>query len=243
VKSSTCRNCERLLRVVRKLNARNSKLKREIDIQKGRIIELELRNLKLKKENDMLNRRLKLYENPNTPPSRRRYPKRRSCNNSGRRYPGRPKGHPGNTRPKPRQEVVKPPSLKERCERCGAPLGEPCYVNHHVVEEISNPSPKQVIDFLEFEWECDVCGSHAVSRHPDCPPNGRFGKNVYVQTTLMKYEERLPLRKVQAALERQGLTVTPSTVLEILRRTAVWLRPEYEKILWRIRNADVSLHG
>jgi transposase-like protein len=84
-----------------------------------------------------------------------------------------------------------------------------------------------------------VCGSHTTARHPDCPPNGRFGKNVYVQTTLMKYEERLPLKKVQAALERQGLTVTPSTVLEILRRTAVWLRPEYERILQRIRTADV----
>ena len=119
MKSSTCGNCERLLRNIRKLNASNSKLKREIDIQKGRIMELELRNLKLKKENDMLNRRLKLYENPNTPPSRRRYPKRRSCNNSERRYLGRPKGHHGNTRPKPRPEVVKPPPLKESVSTAG----------------------------------------------------------------------------------------------------------------------------
>ena len=35
----------------------------------------------------MLRRRLALYENPNTPPSRRRYPRRRSCSRSGRRYP------------------------------------------------------------------------------------------------------------------------------------------------------------
>ena len=54
----------------------------------------------------------------------------------------------------------------------------------------------------------------------------------------MKYELRLPLRKVQAVLEMQGLKVTPSTVLEILRRTAVWLRPECERILKRIRKAD-----
>jgi len=65
-------------------------------------------------------------------------------------------------------------------------------------ERIGKEIDRSIIDFLEFEWECDVCGSHAVSRHPDCPPNGRFGKNVYVQTTLMKYEERLPLRKVQS---------------------------------------------
>ena len=82
----------------------------------------------------MLKRRLTLYENPNTPTSRRRYPKRGSSNRSGSRYPGRPKGHPGNTKPKPRPEVVKPPPPRERRERCGSPLGEPGYVNHHIVE-------------------------------------------------------------------------------------------------------------
>ena len=123
-----------------------------------------------------------------------------------------------------------------------ASLGEPCYVNRRVVEEVSNPSPTQVIDFLEFEWECEACGSYTVARHPDCPPEGLFGKNVYVQTTLLKYEDRLPLRKVQAALERQGLTVTPSTVLEILRRAAMWLRPEYERTS-ESKNRGRRLHG
>ena len=177
----TCPNCERVKRCILHLESRISMLRRE---------------------NSMLERRLALYENPNTPPSRHRYPRRGSSNRSRRRYPSRPKGHLGNNRPRPRPEVVKPPPPRERCERCGSPLGEPGYVNHHIVEEISNPSPKRVIDFLEFTWECRVCGAQTVSRHPECPPNGRFGRNVYVQTTLMKYEERLPLRKVQAALER-----------------------------------------
>ena len=84
----TCPNCERL---------------------KRRIEELETKISELRKENSMLKRRLALYENPNTPPSRHRYPKRRSSNRSGRRYPGRPKGHPGRTRPWSRPEVVKPP--------------------------------------------------------------------------------------------------------------------------------------
>jgi len=185
-----------------------------------------------------LERRLKLYENPNTPPSRRMYPSKK-LKSGGKRFPGSPKGHPGKTRFKPKPDVVKVPERKDKCERCGASLGEPSYVNHRILEEVSNPAPKQVIDFLEFEWECEACGSHMTARHPDCPPEGLFGKNVYVQTTLLKYEDRLPLRKVQAALERHGLTVTPSTVLEILRRAAMWLRPEYERILQRMRTADV----
>ena len=214
----TCPDCERL---------------------KKRIEELEGQNSRLKAENAELKRRLAAYENAHTAPSQRRFPVSQHQARGGPRYPGRPKGHAGKTRPRPKPDVVKAPEWKDKCERCGTPLGEPSYVKHHIVEEISNPAPRQVIDFLEFEWACEACGSHMTARHPDCSPEGLFGKNVYVQTTLLKYEDRLPLRKAQAALERQGLTVTPSTVLEILRRAAMWLRPEYEKILQRIRTADV----
>jgi transposase-like protein len=113
-------------------------------------------------------------------------------------------------------------------------------VSHRIVEEIGNPSPRQVIDYLEYGWECGACGSRTVSRHPDCPPEGRFGRNVLVQATLMKFQERLPHVKVSEALERTyGLRVTPATVLDITRRVAWWLRPEYTRILQRIRSAPV----
>jgi len=87
-----------------------------------------------------------------------------------------------------------------------------------------------VIDYLEFEWICGACGSHTVARHPDYPPVGRFGRNVLVQATLMKFEERLPLQKVCEALEtHHGLSVTPATVMDITRRVGGWLRSGYEE--------------
>jgi transposase len=215
----TCPDCENLRRLLEELTAENTRLR---------------------EENAGLIRRLALYENPNTPPSRRRYPTRIRTGKGGKRFPGRPRGHPGSTRPRPRPDVVKAPEWKDKCEGCGAPLDEPSYVDHNIVEEISNPSPKQVIDFLEFEWECGACGSHSVSRHPDCPPNGRFGKNVLVQATLMKYEERLPHVKVCETLERvYGLRVTPATVLDVTRRVCDWLRPEYEAVREKIRGSRV----
>jgi len=61
-----------------------------------------------------------------------------------------------------------------------------------------------------------------------------------VQATLMKFVERLPHRKVSEALERTyGLQVTPATVLDVTRRVAWWFRPEYTRILGRIRSAEV----
>jgi hypothetical protein len=56
----------------------------------------------------------------------------------------------------------------------------------------------------------------------------------------MKFQERLPHWKVCEALERTyGLQVTPATVLDITRRVSGWLRPEYMRILRRIRSAEV----
>jgi len=129
--------------------------------------ELTAENTRLKEENTELRHRLALYENPNTPPSRRRYPTRPRAGKDGRRFPGRPGGHPGKTRPTPKPDVVKAPEWKEWCERCGAPLGMPSYVAHRIVEEISNPAPRQVIDYLEYRWRCEACGSRTVARHPD----------------------------------------------------------------------------
>ena len=194
----------------------------------------------LQQENKELRHRLAAYENPHTPPSRRRYPTTRRRVPGGPRYPGRPRGHRGSTRPRPKPDVVKAPEWKETCECCGTPLGDPNSVSHRIVEEIGNPAPKQVIKFLKFGWECGACGSSTVSRHPDCPPEGRFGRNVLVQATLMKYEERLPHRKLCETLDRTyGLSITPATTFDITRRVSEWLRPEYMRILQRIRSAPV----
>jgi len=96
--------------------------------------------------------------------------------------------------------------------------------------------------YQEDHYICPGCDSNIVARHPvcpDCPPTGRFGKNVYLQTTLLKFEERLPLDKIGAVLSKQGLDITDATVLELLHRTTRWLRPEYEKILAQIRSSPV----
>jgi transposase len=121
-----------------------------------------------------------------------------------KRFPGRPKGHKGTTRPKPaKPDITKAPEHKNTCENCGSPLSEPMHVGHHIFEEISNPKPRQVIDYLEFEYQCGTCKNYMSARHPDCPPDGRFGKNVLVQTTLMKFEQRLPFEKISQQLESE----------------------------------------
>jgi transposase len=159
---------------------------------------------------------------------------------STKRFPGRPKGHKGTTRPKPRTpDIIKSPEKKNTCNQCGAPLQE-IQVDHHIIEEKANRQPRQVIDFLEFEFKCTCCNSYAYARHPDCPPKGVFGKNALIQTTLLKFEQRLPFEKISQQMQSQfGLSMTPASALDITRRVSQDLRPQYEAIMSRVRHANV----
>jgi len=207
-----------------------------------KIQQLTEQNITLRAEIDNLKRSLMRYENPHTPPSKRMYPTRNGDHTkSQKRFPGRPKGHIGQTRPKPKApDIIKEPQKKQACDHCGAPLTEPVHVGHRFIEEISNPHPRQVIDFLQFEYKCPSCNSYSLARHPDCPPDGVFGKNALIQTTLLKFEQRLPFEKISQQMESQfGLPMTPASALDITRRVSEYLRPEYEAILERVRHAKV----
>ena len=180
------------------------------------------------------------HENPHTPPSRKMYPTRTSDHTKcEKRFPGRPKGHTGTTRPKPKTiDLIKEPEHKGACNHCGAPLAQPIHVGHHVFEELANPRPRQVIDFLTFDYKCTVCNTYSSTRHPDCPPDGVFGKNTLIQTTLLKFEQRLPFEKTASQIEQQfGLSMTPASALEITRRVSEYLRPDYDALMADIRQA------
>jgi len=208
----------------------NERLRAENTQLKERIAQLEVQNGKLK-------RQLALYQNIKPPMFKKRQRTLKPLS-SGGRFPGRPKGYPGSTRPTPKPDVIIAPEW-DNCVECGAPLPPPEDVDHCPVEEISNPSPRTVIDYLVLGGRCARCGTYNVARHPDCPPTGRFGKNIYIQTTLFKFEERLPLEKIGPAFERFGFDVSAPTALEFLWRTCNWLRPEYERILADIRRSKV----
>ncbi len=139
----------------------------------------------------------------------------------------------------PEPELVVEAEAVKECPECGTGLDQPFLTRHRVVEELPDIEPVRVVDYHEDHYLCTGCSSRIVSRHPDCPPKGRFGKTVYVQTTLLKFEERLPLERIGKVLSRQGLDITDATVLELLDRVSVWLGPRYEELLALVRLADV----
>lgn len=185
-----------------------------------------------------LEARLAQYENANTPPSL-----------SGRVFslhrkekhgrPGRKPGHIGTTRQQP--EPTGSVEVKvERCPHCAHRLGEPIRTERRIIEEIPAPRPVEVIEYRINHYHCIHCDINIVAEHPDLPKEGRFGKNVLATVALMKHEERLPVRKIAVALDRQHkLAVTPSTVLDITRRVSDALLPARGRALEQVRSAKI----
>jgi transposase len=212
--------------IIKQLLITNNELRRENELLRGRIIELEAR--------------LALYENAHTPPSLRRGGNRKKDQNEGvNGKPGQKEGHKGLTRPyvKPDKQVH---VTMDHCPDCGTKLGDPFKIESKIIEEIPEPQPIIATEYLIAHYKCSCCRKVVVATDPNCPNEGKFGNNIIAQITLLKYEDRLPHRKIQNALKRQyGLDICPATILDLTRRAADSIRSEYELILNRIRDAMV----
>ena len=107
-----------------------------------------------------------------------------------------------------------------------------------VIEEIPEPQPVIVTEYNIAHYTCPNCQKEVVASDPNCPKEGRFGNNTIAQTVLLKYEDRLPHRKIHNTLIRQyQLNISPATILDLTRRAADAVQSEYDIILERVRNA------
>lgn len=187
----------------------------------------------LRQKNLELERRLLIYENAHTPPSKagRNYPKREPTGNPV----GAPKGHSGTTRPTPQpQKTIN--VTQDACAACQHPLGKPTKILKRIIEDLPEPRPITVTQYNVHAYLCANCAEVNIASHPDCPAEGRFGYNLQAQVALMKFEDRLPYRKIADALNRQYcLSMTPATILEILEKVACSCEPAYEQIRQQVK--------
>lgn len=202
--------------------------------------ELKMQLLEAHREIKELKARLAAYENANTPPSRRRFEKKKEDDGADdeKKHGGAPPGHEGTTRATP------PPDetidvTEDRCPKCGNILGEPSFIDTKTIEETQRPAEIKVTKYRQAHYDCP-CGCHVIAKHRDCPETGRFGPNLQAEIAMMKFEERLTLRKICNSLQRRyGLKIVPATVLEILDRAKICLQGKYEEIIAIIRTAKI----
>lgn len=181
-----------------------------------------------------LERRLAFYENPHTPSSKsRKKPPRKES--SGKL--GAPIGHPKYERKEP-EPTGSVEYREETCPHCDAELDEPFKTERVIEEEIPEPQPIEVIEHLVNHYKCPKCNTHIIARND--APSGRFGKNVLTHVILLKYDDRLPLRKVTNSLERHyNIHITDVGVFKITDKVSKKLELPYKELIQRIRNAKV----
>ena len=210
--------------IIKQLREQNEQLRLEIELLKAKIRELEAR--------------LAQYENAHTPPSLRRG-RNRKKDNGDKGKPGQKIGHKGVTRPyaAPDSQVE---VTADRCPECGSELGAPFRIDSKIIEEIPEPQPVIITEYKIAHYRCPFCRKEVVANDAGCPHEGKFGNNTIAQATLLKYEDRLPHRKIQDAMKRLfGLKISPATIFDLTRRAADAVRSEYDAILNKIRGAPI----
>jgi len=215
------------------LLTRIAELEKTVNRQSERISWLEQDNLSLHKENAELKARLRVYENPHTPSSKKRF-KEKPERPSGKL--GAPKGHPKWEREQPEPTETVEHSETE-CPHCSHKLGKPVRTDRQVIEELPEPQPIRVTEHLINHYHCKYCNRDVIAQNN--VPQGMFGVDAQATTVLLRFEDRLPLRKVVNALQRQGLNMTNVSVQNISQRVAYSLSTEYYKQIQLIRASRV----
>ena len=186
-------------------------------------------------EKEKLEKKLRKYENPNTPPSKDERKSRTNFVSKTGLPVGKKTGYKGRTR-----EEKKPTHFinffQGICDKCSK-HNKPKEVMEKTYEEIPEPQPVKVVKASWGYYECD-CGHCWESKPEVVPEKGLFGKNAQTHIVLLKFDDRLPLRKTVSALERQfNLTLTSKAVYDITKRVADKVTPDYLEIRRKIRKA------
>lgn len=199
-----------------------------------RIRKLEKERDNLEDENCKLKKRLLMYENAHTPPSLSKKKKRIPRESSGKL--GAPKGHPKYEREEPEiDEEIRHPV--DTCPCCNTKLNLK-EILEVIEEEIPDMKKVKVIKHL-IEWAvCPKCGKRVIAKN-NASAN-RFGPNLKSKITLLRHDDRLPLRKVETTLLRDhDFKITHIGIMKIIRQVAKKLREPYYEIIKQIRSSKV----
>jgi len=191
----------------------------------------------LKKKLNELENKLRQYENPHTPSSRQRFKGNVGGNNVSSGKHGGIIGHRGATRMVPDPDEIIPVTM-DQCPQCGSLLGDPVDVESRTIEEIPPPQKICVTRFDLHKYVCPGCGYEVTAQHDDCPRVGGLGIHLMTKITLLRFQLRGVLRRIQEFLWCHWCFELSATgVNDVLLRVGNAFQSRYEQLLWKIRTA------
>ena len=191
-------------------------------------------NETLRGENESLKKKLLLYENPHTPPSRQMI-RPKITNPPGKR--GAPRGHKGATRVLGEPDEIIHVSM-EICPNFSHALETPIRTEKKTIFDIPPPQKVKVTEYDLDVYRCGNCGREVKSVHRDCPQAGDMGIYLLNYITMLKYNLRGPIRRVQEFLKiNNDLDLSVKGINDAILRVGDACKNEYIAIQNRIRRS------
>src|SRR3989339_1554625 len=210
-------------------------LSREEIIQK--YLNLEKENTILKKEKEALEKELRKYKNPNTPPSANQHlkPAFSKIIDVKPHKRGAPLNHEGTTRAKKETTNCRHISGTE-CPGCRSKSFEVIGQKLQQQEEIPPDIQPEPINITRDICQCRKCHLKFLARDNQTPLQGRFGIHLMVLVIFLKFIVRGVLRKTASFLEASfALKLAPASVQAIIERAARAGEKEYDRLKHKIR--------
>lgn len=198
-------------------------------------------NDKLKKAKEALEKELRKYKNPNTPPSANQHlkPAYSKIIDIKPHKRGAPFNHNGATRPKI-ETTNHRHILGTECPSCQSKSFQVIGQKLQQQEELPPDIQPEPINITRDICQCDKCHLKFLARDNQTPLQGRFGINLMVLVIFLKFIVRGVLRKTASFLEASfALKLAPASVQAIIERAAQAGEKEYASLKQKIRAASL----
>jgi hypothetical protein len=156
--------------------------------------------------------------------------------------PGQKKGHPGVSRSKPEKIDYYENLTLDNCPLCNGPLGNPAKHHKRYVVDIPEAEPKVTEETMNGYW-CSNCKKIVYPKSQNAMPNSTLGLHMLILTAWLHYWVGMSVRNVVRLLSAfWGFNVSPGGLTQAWNNLAAALKPVYDDIGERVKNAAV-LHA
>lgn len=207
------------------------------DLEKDEILD---RLVDRELEIDKLKRKLRKYENPNTPPSKQGFDKPQAQGLPVGRKPGKIYNHKRTTRP---QDIPNTPPVIVTTNfnpiNRNANIVETGYFIERVITDFKIEKIVTKYTFLEYK-DLDT-GNTFYAKHPRVPDIGIFGKNIISMANLLHFEYRVTLEGVADIFTNAyDIPMSAPTVQELCNRAVDKATPLYEDIHIKLQKSPIA---
>lgn len=159
-----------------------------------------------------------------------------------KKKPGRKKGHPGASRPKPdRIDHFKEHTLS-RCPDCDKELGDPVKSHKRYTEDIP-PVQAEVTEHTVHGYWCSRCRKFVSAKVSDALPNATVGIRVLVFAAWLHYLIGVSVNNIVRILNfTAAFRITAGGLTQAWKRLAELLETSYEEVRKSVSDAAV-LHS